>query len=130
MNNLIKAMIKYFMAKIPGEPKKKRISLKGCILKDACISTFTSIIDEKQYLKTNDLLEIDLSFNYIGDDACESLSTLIDQNFRIKKMNLGRNMNIGNRGFEAIMTAIRQNNHITCLDFSVCNLVYEGNTKI
>ena len=110
--SVIKALLKYFMIQTP---RKTKINLSYCQVDDNTVELFvdgmmSDVIQQR-------IEELDLSYNYIGDDSCKHLAKLFTANFHFSNLNIGKNVNITKEGLKSITNSIRGNNFIQTIDF-------------
>ena len=110
--SVIKALLKYFMIQTP---RKTKINLSYCQVDDNTVELFvdgmmSDVIQQR-------IEELDLSYNYIGDDSCKHLAKLFRANFHFSNLNIGKNVNITKEGLKSITNSIRGNNFIQTIDF-------------
>ena len=96
------------------------ISLSYCRVDDQTIDWFVKGL--MSYPKCHPIELIDLSYNHISDEACKNLAKLFQANFHIKKLNIGKNVNITKDGLCCITNSIRKNNFVQVIDAQTCNI--------
>ena len=75
------------------------------------------------------LVELDLSFNNIGDNGAEQIADALKENHHLKGLNLWGN-NIGADGAKQITDALKVNNILKTLDLSYNNIGDDGANQI
>lgn len=121
----LEAVAKYYCVLGPSGVPKARLNLSDTGLHDDDLRMLVAALVR---LRGRDLLieELDVSRNVLGDLGCEALCGLITPDFKVKKINLSRNIHITNEGFNVIVGGARQNSQLSGLDFEVCGIELEG----
>lgn len=83
--------------------------LQGCNLTDKIIF---DLIGPLLNMQTFEIDLLDLSLNRLTDEGCKHLGELLQTDKKLKKLDIGRNIQITKEGFKTLVKSVRKNAHI------------------
>ena len=100
----VEAVVKYFRLK-----NKKNLILQGCNLTDKIVF---DLIGPLLNMQNFDIDCLDLSLNRLTDEGCKHLGEMLQTDKKLKKLDIGRNIQITQEGFKLLVKSVRKNTHI------------------